>query len=147
MKRQPRLARRLAALIMCGIALVMMSTTATTAASAAPQAAVSTGAATKPPPAREKLSAKLLDTKVKVNAKARIQGRLDVLHPMRDGFELVVVQELRAGVWVDLQPARCQPNIRFTIRVSFSVVARYTLRVIHPTSSLSSETFVLAVLP
>lgn len=136
----------MAALIMCFVALGTMSTTA----------AGSTGTDTKPPPAKAKLSAKLLDTKVKVNAKARIQGRLDVQLPMMrdgaqlstsEGFELVVVQELRAGVWVDLQPARCQPNIRFRIAVSFSLVAQYTLRVIHPTSSLSSETFVLAVVP
>jgi hypothetical protein len=139
MNSQSRIARLLAALTICCVALVMMPATAS--ASVEPIK----------PPAKVKVSAKLLDTKVKVNGKARIQGRMDVELPVRGGLELIVVQELRAGVWVDLQSSSCRPNATFRLSVSFSLVSWYTLRVYHPETALfasaSSDSFVLAVVP
>lgn len=130
----------LVALVIAGVAVVFMPTST---ASATPGK----------PPAKVKLSATLLDTKVKVNSKARIQGRLDVtemLPAARGGmFEAVVVQRLSAGVWVDVRIGSCRPNLTFKLSVSFSFAAEYTLRLYHPPTTViaaaQSETFVLAV--
>jgi hypothetical protein len=156
-----RIARRLIALIVCCVAFGVTSVAAASAtvgsAGSDPTAPARVAESTAKPPANVKLSAKLLDTRVKVNGKARIHGRLDVETPLplasgvRRGLELIVVQELKAGVWVDLTTSTCRPNATFRLRVSFSLAAQYTLRVYHPATALyasaSSETFVVAVVP
>jgi hypothetical protein len=141
MSTSTRIARRLVALLVFCLALMItpMSAHAATAAK---------------PPAKVTVSATLLDTKVKVNGKARIKGRLDVESPLAargaSALELVVVQQLKAGLWVDLAPSRCYPNSTFRMSVSFSVAADYTLRVYHPATELYaaaySSTFVLTVI-
>jgi hypothetical protein len=139
MSTQLRIARKLVALLVFCLALMI----APMSAYAAPNTAAK-------PPAKVSVSAELLDAKVKVNGKARIKGRLDVDARAQSGLELVVVQYLSAGVWVDLAPARCYPNSAFRVSVSFSVAAEYTLRVYHPPTTLYaaaySNTFLLAVI-
>lgn len=146
MNTQSRIARLLVALTMCCVALVFMSMS-TAPASASPDA---TGKL----PVHVKLNAKLLDTQVKVNAKARVHGRLAVALPISvgvtaRGLQLLVVQQLKAGVWVDVNTGHCRPNATFKLSISFSLAAQYTLRVYHPPTILvagaESEAFVLAV--
>ncbi len=117
---------------------------------------MSTSTAVAKPPGQTKLSAKLLDTKVKVNGNARIQGRLDVTEMLPASgraslLEAVVVQRLDAGVWVDVQSGSCKPNLTFKLSVSFSFSAMFTLRLYHPETTMvaeaRSDTFVLAVVP
>jgi hypothetical protein len=94
---------------------------------------------------KTKLSATLLDKKVKTNDKARIKGQLDV--DTRDGrsLEPIVVQKLVAGVWVNVFTTDCRPNYTFRLSVSFSIAAEYSLRVYHPTTAVYSSTLLLTV--
>jgi hypothetical protein len=94
---------------------------------------------------KTKLSAELLDKKVKVNSKARIKGMLEV--ESRDGrsLEPIVVQKLVAGAWVDLYTTDCRPNYTFRLSVSFSVAADYYLRLYHPATAVFSSTLLLTV--
>lgn len=91
---------------------------------------------------KTKLSAELLDKKVKVNGKARIKGELEV---DSRSLEPIVVQKLVAGVWVDLFSSDCRPNYTFRLSVSFSVAASYSLRVYHPATAVFSSTLLLTV--
>ena len=143
MNTYSRIMRILVALTLACVALVFMSMSTAAAASAKP-------------PGHVKLSATLLDTKVKVNAKARIQGRLDVEEPLPIGrsgslLEVVVVQQLKAGIWVDVSTGSCRPNLTFKLSVSFSLAATYTLRLYHPPTTIvataQTDAFVLAVVP
>lgn len=129
--------------MLCLATMVAMSATS---ASAAPVTAGSE--ITTPAHAKAKLQGKLLDSKVKVNAKARIRGRLDLLdtRSAERGLELVVVQKLVAGAWIDVLSTPCRPNSTFRLSVSFSLSAEYSLRLFHPTTAVSSNTFVLSVL-
>jgi hypothetical protein len=137
-----RIARRLVAPLVFCLALTIVPMSAYAAAEVAK------------PPANVTLSADLLDTKVKVNGKARIKGRLDVATPVsaraQTGLELVVVQRLEAGVWVDVTTGRCLPNSSFRLSVSFSLAAEYTLRMYHPATQLYaaaySNVFLLTVI-
>jgi hypothetical protein len=94
---------------------------------------------------KTKLSATLLDKKVKVNDKARIKGQLDV--DTRDGrsLEPIIVQKLEAGVWVNVLTTDCRPNYTFRLTVSFSIAADYSLRVYHPSTAVFSSTLLLRV--
>jgi hypothetical protein len=94
---------------------------------------------------KTKLSATLLDKKVKVNGKARIKGELEV--GARDGRsqEPIIVQKLEAGVWVNVLTTDCRPNYTFRLNVSFSIAAEYSLRVYHPTTAVFSSTLLLTV--
>jgi hypothetical protein len=132
MTKRTRFTRGLAALALCLATLVTTPATA----SATPPVAEN--------PAKAKLHAQLLDTKVKVNAKARIHGRLDL--DARSSLEPIIVQRLVAGVWVDVFSTECRPNYTFRLGVSFSVSAQYTLRVYNPTLTVHSSTFLLTVL-
>jgi hypothetical protein len=132
MTKRTHFARCLAALALC-LATVVAAPATT---SAAPTVAET--------PAKAKLEAKLLDSKVKVNAVARIHGRLD-LDARSAQWEPIIVQHLVAGVWVDLLSTSCRPNYTFRLGVSFSVSAQYTLRVYNPTTTVHSSTFLLAV--
>jgi hypothetical protein len=94
---------------------------------------------------KTKLSATLLDKKVKVNGKARIKGELEV--DTRDGRsqEPIIVQKLEAGVWVNILTTDCRPNYTFRLNVSFSIAAEYSLRVYHPSTAVFSSTLLLTV--
>ncbi|MEV7552504.1 hypothetical protein AB0N89_23075 [Amycolatopsis sp. NPDC089917] len=87
------------------------------------------------------------EEKVKIEAKAdksKVKGRLDVVADSAAGegrdatgaLELIVVQKLVAGVWVDLSNGSCKPNGSFVLSLSFSVKASLTLRVYHPETTL-----------
>jgi hypothetical protein len=96
---------------------------------------------------KAKLEASLLDKKVKVNAKARIKGQLD----LEDGgdaraLEPIIIQKLTAGVWVNVSTTDCRPNYTFRLNVSFSIAAQYSLRVYHPTTTVYSSTMLLTVI-
>lgn len=132
MTKRTHFARCLAAVALCLATLVAAPATT----SASPTVTET--------PAKAKLQAKLLDSKVKVNAMARIHGRLD-LDARSTQWEPIIVQHLVAGVWVDLLSSDCRPNYTFRLGVSFSVAARYTLRVYNPTTTVYSSTFLLAV--
>jgi hypothetical protein len=131
MTNHTRITRCLAALVLCLVAIVMTPAVSSAAPAAAPPTA--------------KLEAKLLDSKVKVNSKARIRGKLD-LDVRAAALEPVVVQRLEAGVWVDVQSTTCRPNNSFLLSVSFSISASYTLRLFHPTTAVVSTNLVLTVL-
>ena len=124
-------ARLLVALALCLAALVASP-------AASPAGATTDGH-------KAKLSAELLDKKVKVNAKARIKGQLDI--DTRDGrsLEPIIVQKLEAGVWVNVLTTDCRPNYTFRLNVSFSIAAEYSLRVYHPSTAVYSSTMLLAV--
>jgi len=94
---------------------------------------------------KARLSAQLLDKKVKVDAKARIMGELDM--DTRDGRsqQPIVVQKFAGGVWVDVLNTSCRPNYTFRLNVSFSVAADYQLRVYYPTAAVASATLLLTV--
>ncbi len=91
-----------------------------------------------------KLEAKADKDKVKVGENTKVKGRLDVVAEGGDAvegteaLELVIVQKLVAGVWVDLttSQARCKPNGKFVLNLSFSLRASLTLRVYHPETDL-----------
>jgi hypothetical protein len=95
---------------------------------------------------KAKLSATLLDKKVKVNKDARIKGELEMADAGARTLTPIVVQKLVAGVWVDVTTSTCRPNYTFRLSVSFSVSAEYSLRVYHPSTSVYSNTMVLAVI-
>lgn len=135
MNTPKRTARWLAALATCAMVV------------AAPVPAAS---ATTPDPAttevaaKAKLTAKLLDSKVKAHGKARVRGKLELPADAR-GLELVVVQKLVAGVWVDVLTSSCRPNATFRLSLSFSVTGWYSLRVYHPATTVASATLSLNV--
>lgn len=128
-------ARWLLALATCAMMIVAPTATAT------PREATTAEVA-----AKAKLSASLLDTKVKVNGKARIRAKLDLPDAPGRGLELVVVQKLVAGVWLDVLTTDCRPNDTFRLRVSFSVAAQYTLRLYHPSTAVASASLSLTVI-
>lgn len=132
MTKHNRIARGVIALALC----LATFATLTATASAAP--------ATE---ARAKLHAKLLDSKVKVNAKARVKGVLDVDTRSADArsLEPIVVQHLVADVWVDVLSTDCRPNHTFRLSLSFTVAAQYRLRVYSPTTTAISGTLLLNV--
>lgn len=132
MTKHNRIARGVLALVLCLATFVTLTATA----SAAPETE-----------AKAKLHATLLDSKVKVNDKARLKGVLDVDTRSADGrtLEPIVVQRLVAGVWVDVLSTDCRPNYTFRLSLSFSIAAQYSLRVYSPTSSVFSATLLLNV--
>jgi len=77
---------------------------------------------------------------VKAHEKTHIKGQMDVSDSARtDSAEVLIVQQLVAGAWVNLTPGTCRPNGMFSIDVSFDVAATVSLRVYHPESSLYLE--------
>lgn len=93
---------------------------------------------------KTKVSATLLDKKVKVNDKARMKGELEVDDAGRS-LTPIVVQKLVAGAWVNVYTTDCRPNYTFRLSLSFSVAAEYSLRVYHPSTSVYSSTMLLLV--
>jgi hypothetical protein len=104
-------------------------------------------------PAKHKLKvqAQAAKGKVKKNEKTQVKGRIDELaRSGASGAETLYVQQLRAGIWVDVVAGSCRPNGTFSIDVSFDVSATLSLRVFHPESSLYvsavSDVFALVVI-
>jgi hypothetical protein len=94
---------------------------------------------------KTKLSATLLDKKVKVDEKARMKGELEVDARGGRALEPIIVQKLVAGVWVNVLTTDCRPNYTFRLNVSFSIAAEYQLRVYHPSTTVYSSTMLLVV--
>jgi hypothetical protein len=94
---------------------------------------------------KTKLSATLLDKKVKVDAKARMKGELEVDTQDGRALEPIIVQKLVAGVWVNVLTTDCRPNYTFRLNISFSIAAEYHLRVYHPSTTVYSSTMLLVV--
>jgi hypothetical protein len=105
-----------------------------------------------------KLAAKPDKSKVKVGEHTKIRGRL-TLSPAgggaaaatpADGVDVLFVQQLVAGVWVDLASGPCAPDDDFSIDVSFTVAATLSLRVYAPETDVyaaaSSDVFALVVI-
>lgn len=123
--------------------LVSALVIACTVALAAPTVAL---AATGPAPAavqgkkkhKAKLEAKAEKTRVKVGEETKIKGSFADLGGQESvsGGEPVIVQQLKAGVWVDLTTGTCKPNGVFRFSVSFRIRANVTLRVFHPETEL-----------
>lgn len=135
MTKHAPITRLLSALMLCCAMLVPMTGTAA-ATTAAPVTAEHDATASK---VKAKVNAKLVDTKVKVNADARIDGRLDLpTNNNARSLELIVVQRLVAGAWVDVSTGSCRPNSTFRLTVSFSIAATYTLRVYYPETATAT---------
>jgi hypothetical protein len=122
--------------------LVSALVIACTVALAAPTVAL---AATGPAPAavqgkkhKAKLEAKADKNRVKVGEETKIKGSFADLGGQESlsGGEPVIVQQLNAGVWVNLSSGTCRPNGNFVFSLSFSVRASLTLRVVHPETDL-----------
>jgi pseudouridine-5'-phosphate glycosidase len=135
------LVRTLVALTVGCVAL----TVTPVAASAAPAAVQA------PAKHKMKVQAKPAKDQVKKHEKTQIKGRID--DSARSGattVEALVVQELRAGIWVDVATGGCRPNGAFSIDISFDVSATLSLRVFHPETTLYasavSDVFALVVL-
>ena len=136
-----RLIRTLAALTI-GCAAV---TATPVVASAAPAAAHA------PAKHKMKVQAAAAKGKVKKGEQTQVKGRIDDLaRSAASGTETLYVQQLRAGVWVNVFSDTCRPNGAFSIDVSFNVSATLSLRVYHPESSLYvsaySDVFALVVI-
>jgi hypothetical protein len=95
---------------------------------------------------KAKLTASLLDKKVKANDKARMKGELEVEDAGGRSLTPIVVQKLVAGVWVNVYTTDCRPNYTFRLSVSFSVAAQYSLRVYHPSTTVYSNVMLLTVI-
>ena len=116
------------------VALALCLATIVASPAASPAGATTDG--------KTRLSATLLDKKVKTDKPARIKGQLDV---DARSLEPIVVQKLVAGVWVNVLTTDCRPNYTFRLNVSFSVAAEYSLRVYHPATAVFSSTLLLTV--
>ncbi|WIY07060.1 hypothetical protein QRX60_25590 [Amycolatopsis mongoliensis] len=123
--------------------LVSALVIACTVALAAPAVA---SAATGPAPAavqghkkhKAKVEAKADKTRVKVGEETKIKGSFADLGGQESvsGGEPVIVQQLQAGVWVNLSTGTCRPNGNFVFSLSFSLRATLSLRVYHPETDL-----------
>lgn len=81
-----------------------------------------------------KVTAKADKKKVKVGEDVKITGELELEGGRADdrALEVVVVQQLQAGVWVNLTNTTCTPSYRYSVRLSFSVAVQTQLRVYYP---------------
>ncbi|WP_410672797.1 hypothetical protein [Amycolatopsis sp. cmx-4-68] len=147
MTRTPFSARKTLSALVIGLAVAGLAPALAAPVSAAPasaQAEVAKG--------KVKVDGKLAKDHVKVNEKVDLKGNLKVLDAARSEqtLETVIVQQLQAGVWVNLADTTCRPNGGFTFRLSFSVSATVSLRLYHPETTLyaaaySSSALVLRV--
>ncbi|WP_372668615.1 hypothetical protein [Amycolatopsis kentuckyensis] len=142
-------ARRTLSALAIGIAVAGLAP-----ALAAPATAAPVSASAEAGKGKVKVDGKLGKDHVKVNEKVDLKGNLKVLDAARtDGtqtLETVIVQQLRAGVWVNLADTTCRPNGGFTFSLSFSLSATVSLRLYHPETTLyaaaySSSTLTLRV--
>ncbi|MEQ0564639.1 hypothetical protein ABJI51_36660 [Amycolatopsis sp. NEAU-NG30] len=150
MTRTPFSASRIFSALVISIAVAGLAPALAAPATAAP----GTAAVAEAGKGKVKLDGKLGKDHVKVNEKVDLKGNLKVLDAARaDGtqtLEAVVVQQLQAGVWVDLANTSCRPNGGFSFSLSFSLSATVSLRLYHPESTLyaaaySSSTLTLRV--
>lgn len=90
-----------------------------------------------------KIHAKPAKQRLHVGEKTKIDGRLDVATAARtdDPEILIVQQEIRAGIWIDLTNTTCRPNGSFSLDISFDVAADVSLRVYHPDTELYAEAY------
>ena len=91
-----------------------------------------------------KVDGKLAKDHVKAGEKVALKGRLDVLAARADGtetLEAVIVQQLQAGVWVDLDSTSCRPNGGFSFNLSFDLSATVSLRLYHPETTLYAAAY------
>ncbi|EMD23858.1 hypothetical protein [Amycolatopsis azurea] len=125
------------AVLVTGIVLAGLVPAAAVASPASPTSSEQTSVYKKK---KVKLEAKADKSKVKVGEETKLKGRLDVVaddgRDAADALELIIVQKLVAGVWVDLSNGSCRPNGSFSLSLSFSVKASLTLRVYHPETTL-----------
>lgn len=149
MTRTPFSARRILSALVISIAVAGLVPAVAGPASAAPgTASVEAGKGT------VKVDGKLGKDHVKVNEKVSLKGSLKVLDAARadgtESLEAVFVQQLQAGVWVNIADTSCRPNGSFSLSLSFSLSATISLRLYHPETTLyaaaySSSTLVLRV--
>ncbi|SEF34035.1 hypothetical protein SAMN05421837_107177 [Amycolatopsis pretoriensis] len=87
---------------------------------------------------KAKVEAKADKSRVKVGEETKIKGSFADLGGQESlsGGEPVIVQQLKAGVWVNLSTGTCRPNGNFVFSLSFSLRATVTLRVFHPETDL-----------
>ncbi|MFJ7217110.1 hypothetical protein [Amycolatopsis sp. NPDC098790] len=121
--------------------LVSALVIACTVALAVPAAAVAVTGPTAvqgPKKHKAKIEAKADKSRVKVGEETKIKGSFADLGGQESltGGEPVIVQQLQAGVWVNLSTGTCRPNGNFVLSLSFSVRASVSLRVFHPETDL-----------
>lgn len=120
-------------------ALVIACTVALAAPAVALAAAGPAPAAVQGPKKHKaKVEAKADKSRVKVGEETKIRGSFADLGGQESlsGGEPVIVQQLQAGVWVNLSTGTCRPNGNFVFSLSFSLRATVTLRVFHPETDL-----------
>ncbi|WP_290058951.1 hypothetical protein [Amycolatopsis solani] len=119
-------------------ALVVACTVALAAPAIALAAAGPAPAAVHGKKHKAKVEAKADKSRVKVGEETKIKGSFADLGGLESvaGGEPVIVQQLQAGVWVNLTTGTCRPNGNFVFSLSFSVRASLTLRVYHPETEL-----------
>jgi hypothetical protein len=113
---------------------------------AAPAGAASLVSAAETGKGKVKVEGKLGKDHVKVNEKVDLKGNLKVLDAARaeDGtqtLETVIVQQLQAGVWVNLADTTCRPNGGFSFTLRFSLSATVSLRLYHPETTLYAAAY------
>jgi hypothetical protein len=144
MTRTPHSARRILSALVISIAVAGLVPALAAPATAAPLTA-SASASTEAGKGKVKLDGKLGKDRVKVGEKVSLKGNLDVLDAARaDGtqtLEAVIVQQLQAGVWVNLANTSCRPNGGFSFSLSFSLSATISLRLYHPETTLYAAAY------
>jgi len=141
MTRTPFSASRILSALVISIAVAGLAPALAAPATAAPlTSSVEAGKG------KVKVDGKLAKDHVKVNEKVDLKGNLKVLDAARaeDGtqaLEAVIVQQLQAGVWVNLADTTCRPNGGFTFSLSFSLSATVSLRLYHPETTLYAAAY------
>ncbi|WP_206792290.1 hypothetical protein [Amycolatopsis sp. MtRt-6] len=151
MTRTPHSASRILSALVISTALAGLVPALAAPAVAAPLSAAA-GSAVEAGKGKVKLDGKLGKDHVKVNEKVDLKGNLKVLDAARSEavLETVIVQQLRAGTWVNIADTTCRPNGGFSFSLSFSLSATVSLRLYHPETTLyaaaySASTFTLRV--
>jgi hypothetical protein len=139
MTRTPLSARRILSALVISIAVAGL-----VPALAAPATAAPITASAEAGKGKVKLDGKLGKDHVKVGEKVDLKGNLKVLEARADGtqtLEAVIVQQLQAGVWVNLANTTCRPNGGFSFSLSFSLSATVSLRLYHPETTLYAAAY------
>jgi len=139
MTRTPLSARRILSALVISIAVAGL-----VPALAAPATAAPITASAEAGKGKVKLDGKLGKDHVKVGEKVDLKGNLKVLEARADGtqtLEAVIVQQLQAGVWVNLADTTCRPNGGFSFSLSFSLSATISLRLYHPETTLYAAAY------
>jgi hypothetical protein len=140
MTRTPLSARRILSALVISIAVAGL-----VPALAAPATAAPITASAEAGKGKVKLDGKLAKDHVKVGEKVSLKGNLNVLDAARaDGtqtLEAVIVQQLQAGLWVNLANTSCRPNGGFSFSLSFSLSATISLRLYHPETTLYAAAY------